>query len=109
MRRPLQKSTSNSQLNAFNLADDLIEPYRPFVDLASCQCIHSNVRLSKAERKEIAHVLHNACIINDSRQNLMAAVDLTVESLKRIILERSDESLRLPLILPVESMEGITE
>lgn len=31
----------DSQLNAFNLADDLIEPYRPLVDL-------------------VAHVLHNA-------------------------------------------------
>ena len=32
-----------------------------------------------------------------------------VESLKRIILDASTEKLKLPMILPIESMEGITE
>jgi hypothetical protein len=32
-----------------------------------------------------------------------------VESLKRIILENSSEELKLPLIIPIEDMEGITE
>ena len=31
------------------------------------------------------------------------------ESLKRIILDKSKEKLQLPLVLPIESMEGITE
>jgi hypothetical protein len=32
-----------------------------------------------------------------------------VESLKRIILDASIEKLKLPMILPIESLEGITE
>lgn len=99
----------NSQLNAFNLADDLIEPYRAFVDLAAHENIGPNVRLSKAERREIAHVLHNACVIEGTKVNLMSAIDLTIESLKRILLEDSKEDLKLPLVIPIESMEGITE
>ena len=37
------------------------------------------------------------------------AIDIMVESLKRIILDASTEKLKLPMILPIESMEGITE
>ena len=43
----------NSQLNAFNLADDLIEPFRPIVDLCAYQLEDKEVRLSKAERKAL--------------------------------------------------------
>lgn len=99
----------NSQLNAFNLADDLIEPYRAIVDLVAHNNIGSNVRLSKADRKELAHVLHNACIVDGIKVNVMSAIDIMVESLKRIILENSTEKLKLPVIIPIESMEGITE
>ncbi len=41
----------DSQLNAFNLADDLIEPYRAIIDLAAHNNIGANVQLSKAERR----------------------------------------------------------
>ncbi len=37
------------------------------------------------------------------------AIDIMVESLQRIILDASTEDLKLPMILPIESMEGITE
>lgn len=99
----------DSQLNAFNLADDLIEPYRAIVDVVAHENIGSNVQLSKSERKSISHVLHNVCIINGTKVNVMSAIDMMVESLKRIILDKSEEQLQLPLILPIESMEGITE
>lgn len=99
----------DSQLNAFNLVDDLIEPYRAMVDLLAHNNIGSNMQLSKVERRELAHVLHNACIMNGSKVNVMTSIDIMVESLKRIILNRSTEKLQLPIIIPIESMEGITE
>lgn len=99
----------NSQLNAFNLADDLIEPFRAIVDIVAHDNIGSNVRLSRSERKQIAHVLHNGCMMNGRNVNVMTAIDMMIESLKRIILDKSDEKLRLPTILPIESLEGITE
>ncbi|MBQ4559529.1 MAG: type II CRISPR-associated endonuclease Cas1 [Tyzzerella sp.] len=99
----------DNQLNAFNLADDLIEPYRAIVDLVAHENIGSNVQLSKSERRELAHVLHNACIVDGIKVNVMSAIDIMVESLKRIILEDSDEHLKLPVIVPIEDMEGITE
>ena len=99
----------NSQLNAFNLADDLIEPYRPFADLAAHENIGSSVHLSKAERYALAHTLHNACIMDGVKMNVLSAIGLMVESLKRIVLDGSSEELKLPVIIPIESMEGITE
>lgn len=99
----------DSQLNAFNLADDLIEPYRAIVDVVAHENIGSNIQLTKNERREIAHVLHNACMIDGIKINVMSAIDIMVESLKRIILGQSDEKLMLPRILPIESLEGITE
>lgn len=99
----------DNQLNAFNLADDLIEPYRAIVDVVAHENIGSNVQLTKNERREIAHVLHNACVVNGTKMNVLSAIDEMVESLKRIILDKSNEELRLPIVLPIESLEGITE
>lgn len=99
----------NSRLNAFNLADDLIEPYRAIVDLVAHENIGANIQLSKTERRAIAHVLHNACIIEGTIVNVLTAIDVMCESLKRIILEKSAEDLKLPVITPTESLEGITE
>lgn len=91
------------------LTDDLIEPYRAIVDIVAHNNIGSNIQLSKNERREIAHVLHNACMIDGAKVNVMSAIDMMVESLKRIILDDSDEKLILPIVFPIESMEGITE
>ena len=98
----------NNQLNAFNLADDLIEPYRAIVDLVAHKNIGTNEKLSKAERKNLAHVLHNACMIGGKKVNLLSAIDLMSESYKRILMRESDEELALPTILPIERMEGVT-
>ena len=98
-----------SQLNAFNLADDLIEPYRAIVDIAVHSQIGPNVILTKAERREIALVLHLACNVDGVKVNIMASIDAMVESLKRIIMGENEEKIKLPIILPVEHMNGITE
>ena len=87
----------------------MIEPYRAIVDLVVHDNVGSSIRLSKTERRELAHVLHNACKVDDMKVNVMVSIDIIVESLKRIILDNSSEKLKLPLILPVESLEGITE
>ena len=74
----------------------------------SCN-IASNIQLTKSERRELAHVLHNAYIVDGVKVNVMSAIDIMVKSLKRIILDASTEKLKLPMIQPIESMEGITE
>ena len=99
----------NNQLNAFNLADDLIEPFRPIVDLVAHENISSNEWLTKSEREALAHVLHNACLVNGTKINVLYAIELMSESYKRILMQESDEDLVLPTVIPIESMDGITE
>lgn len=99
----------NNQLNPFNLADDLIEAFRPMVDLVAHANIGPNERLTKAERYEIACVVHNGCMVDGVKMNALSAITEMCESLKRIIGEESDEPLKLPIILPIERMEGVTE
>ena len=70
------------------------------MDIVAHDNIGSNVQLSKNERRAIAHVLHNACMMDGAKVNVMSAIDMMVESLKRIILDKSNEKLMLPVILP---------
>jgi len=99
----------DNQLNAFNLADDLIEPWRPMVDLIAHKNIGANVILNKAERYELAHVLHNACVLDGYKMTVLSAVDIMCESLKRCYLENNTELLKLPTVIPIEEMELINE
>lgn len=99
----------NSQLNPFNLADDLIEPYRPMVDLVAHENIGTSTLLSRSERRALASVLHNACTVNGVKMNLLLAITATAESLKRILNGESEESLVLPTTIPIEELEVITE
>lgn len=99
----------NSQLNPFNLVDDLIEPYRPMVDLVAHENIGASTLLSRSERKMLASVLHNACMVDGVKMNLLLAITATAESLKRILNEESVESLALPTIIPIEELEVISE
>ncbi len=71
--------------------------------------IGANEKLSKPERQALAHVLHNACIVDGTKINILSAIELMSESYKRILMQESEENLVLPTILPTESLEGITE
>lgn len=99
----------NNQLNAFNLVDDLIEPFRALVDLVAHENIGTNEWLTKAERSSLAHVLHNVCLVNGTKVSVLYAIELMSESYKRILMHESEEELVLPTVISIESMEGITE
>ena len=97
-----------NQLNAFNLADDLIEPWRPFVDLIAYASTETNIMLTKKQRYELAHVLHNACIVDGKKMTVLSGIDIMVESLKNAVINETTEII-LPIIIPVESLELINE
>ena len=114
---PFEGNSRQSQLihqqvqfsNAFNLVDDLIEPFRALVDLVAHENIGTNEWLTKAERSSLAHVLHNACLVNGTKVSVLYAIELMSESYKRILMHESEEELVLPTVISIESMEGITE
>ncbi|WP_174769933.1 type II CRISPR-associated endonuclease Cas1 [Paraburkholderia hayleyella] len=95
----------HNEQNAFNLADDLIEPYRPFVDAVVLHHYPDEPEreLAPADKARLVKVLHQDIRISshraeEGRCTLMAAVDATVSSLSGIVLNGTRiESLVLPL------------
>ena len=65
----------NNQLNLFNLADDLIEPFRAMVDMVAINNAGNNIILNKNERRNLANVLHNACKIDETKVSILVAID----------------------------------
>ena len=99
----------NSQLNAFNLADDLIEPWRPMADLVAHENVGAQVLLNKSERRELANVLHNACIIDGCETSVQSGINLMVAGYKRCVFEGKSSPFRLPTVKPIELINEIKE
>jgi len=94
----------HSEQNAFNLADDLIEPYRPFVDAYVLQHYpeEPDRELAPQDKGQLVAILHDDVTLSshsaeDGRCTLLAAMDATVSSLSGTVLhDASHERLALP-------------
>lgn len=90
-----------SSLNNFNLADDLIEPYRPLVDLFVKRNVKSDEALVTARKAQLVNLL-NANVIVDNRLYACArAIELTVSSLSGFI-QGKRKDLLLPTVIDLE-------
>ncbi|WP_368413039.1 type II CRISPR-associated endonuclease Cas1 [Dongia sp.] len=89
-----------SQTNAFNLADDLVEPFRPFVDVVVHKMTAGRADLtadpSLEERRALAGLLQGDCRIGAARTTLLVATEQTAESLVRAMEGKSPALLLLP-------------
>ncbi len=90
-----------SELNPYNLADDLIEPFRPLVDLFVFQTMPEDVFEAK-ERHALCGLL-NLDVISDGECHTAAyAVERLVQSLERCLAEGGEsEMLLLPDLKPL--------
>lgn len=87
--------------NAFNLADDLIEPFRPFVDLlAHAQGGGKDGNLSLAERRAMVAVLLSDTRLGGDTLTLSAAAEQVAASLVRAIVAADPSELILPAVPP---------
>ena len=60
---------------------------------ATHENIGTNEWLTKAERSSLAHVLHNACLVNGTKVSVLYAIELMSEGYKRILMHESEEEL----------------
>lgn len=96
----------HNELNSFNLADDIIEPYRAAVDLyilskvAPLHTGDNDKNLTKQDRQLIIDILNFSVIIKDKKFTLKHAVERTVESFIESIETKEASKLLLPKILP---------
>lgn len=94
-----------SELNSFNLADDLIEPYRAIVDeyvLSHVAPFHigdQDTSLTLADRQKIVDILNYSVIIEIKKFTIKHAAERTVESFAQAIEADSIDPLTLPEII----------
>ncbi len=95
----------HNELNSFNLADDLIEPYRAAVDLYILEKVapyHIDDRdtsLTKHDRQLIIDILNYYVIMNGKKFTIKHAVERTVESFIECIEVKEARKLLLPKIV----------
>lgn len=89
--------------NPFNLSDDLIEPYRPFVDGYVYEFIlKSGVTVFEIEaKKQLLQLLLDSCVIDGKVCAVSDAIKITIQSLITCFGERSASNLKLPYFVEV--------
>jgi CRISP-associated protein Cas1 len=89
-----------SMSNAFNLADDMVEPFRPFVDREVWELSgQGSVRDGETtvdERRRLASVLTEATQFGTEKTTLFTATENAAESLVRAMQSGSAALLQLP-------------
>lgn len=94
----------HSELNSFNLADDLIEPYRAAIDLYIIEKIaplhigNQDASLSRHDRQLIIDILNYYVIMNGKKFTVKHAVERTVEGFIECIEAKEVGNLVLPKI-----------
>lgn len=95
-----------SELNQYNLADDIIECFRPIADLFILQKVaiqhigeESDENLNREDRHAILDILNQNVIIIDKKYKVKNAIDRVVESFLKAILEDSISEFILPEII----------
>ncbi len=89
----------DNNLNGFNLADDLIEPFRPFVDDAIIGlAAHRDKKddLNKEDRAALAQLPATQVLIEGELQTILNATQISAESLVRAIRNKDASALCLP-------------
>jgi CRISPR-associated protein Cas1 len=89
-----------SMTNAFNLADDMVEPFRPFVDYHVWRLTSKGtVKLGKTtveERRSLASILTETVSFGSETVFLLTATEQAAESLVRAMQTSSAAILQLP-------------
>lgn len=85
----------HNQFNPFNLADDLIEPYRAFVDSQVAQ-MELGEMLELKDRVKLVEILHTKIYMGGKHYPLYRSITQMVQSFARSI-EVQDKALVLPV------------
>ena len=93
-----------SATNAFNLADDMVETFRPFVDrqvwILTSRGTVSKGETTVAERQALASILTETTTFGAETVSLLTATEQAAESLVRAMQIRSSAILQLPRMDP---------
>lgn len=89
-----------NESNAFNLADDIMEPLRPLVDLWVSDHHEELVdELTKQQRNELAALVNAVVLWDGKRMRVRNAIDKYVSSLTTAITQLSPKQLKIPTVI----------
>lgn len=92
-----------SEQNAFNLADDLIEPFRPLVDLhVSKNHATTEGELTPQDKAGLVALLNIDVGMPQGKMSALSAIEYAVESLARLY-EQDDSELELPTLVGLQA------
>ncbi|MEO7622604.1 MAG: type II CRISPR-associated endonuclease Cas1 [Gallionella sp.] len=92
-----------SEQNAFNLADDVIEPFRPLVDLLVAKyVVPADDELRPEDKVALVGLLNVDVGMPRGKMSALSAIEQTIESLARIYDGGSETLLELPSIIGLE-------
>lgn len=78
----------HNQYNSFCLADDLVEPLRPAVDIkvyALSKPLPNEPELTSDNKRSLLEILSKDCLINDTRLPMMTALHHYAASIRKAI------------------------
>lgn len=79
-----------NQLNQFNLADDLMEVFRPIVDLYAKIYLTDITELNSNIKAEILNLINYDVLIDGQKQTVSYAIELFVQSFQKSLKESKD-------------------
>ncbi len=92
-----------SEQNAFNLADDVIEPFRPLVDLfVSGHVMPEDNELRPEDKVALVGLLNVDMDMPRGKMSVLSAIEHTIESLARVYDGGSETLLELPVLIGLE-------
>jgi len=93
----------SSEQNAFNLADDVIEPFRPVVDLfVSKHMSLAGTELNPQDKASLVALLNVDVEMPRGKMSVLSAIEHTIESLARIYDGGNESLLELPTLIPLQ-------
>ncbi len=93
----------HSIYNAFNLVDDLIEPFRPLVDLI-VMSYGVEEPLGPKDKALLARVFEHVMTINGKRCGCQQCIETVFSSLRTAVLEKDPKKLVLPELNGLETI-----
>ena len=94
----------SSEQNAFNLADDLIEPYRAIVDLHVAQnCpAETDGDLGPTDKVALVGLLNVDVAMPRGRMSVLSSIEQAAESLARLLDGGGEQALELPSLVGLD-------
>jgi len=94
-----------SELNNFNLSDDIIEPFRPFIDLTVSKSLFDLNEFNTADKAVLLKSINASILMDGKKQSIAYAIEKMVQSYSDCI-RTGDTTITLPSLIDLEYKEN---